>query len=66
MSRLIASEDLPSKKGITLKNAQRQELEEQGLFPARVYYSERKHGYVEDEIDSYIDAKIRERDSANA
>jgi hypothetical protein len=64
MPRLIAPEDLPSRKGITLKNAQRQELEEKGLFPARVYYSERKHGYIEEEIDAYIEAKIADRASA--
>ena len=61
MPRLIASEDLPTKKGITLKNAARQELEEKGLFPERVYYSERKHAYIEEEIDAYIEAKIADR-----
>ena len=61
--RLIASEDLQPKKGISLKNAQRHELEAAGLFPARVYISERKHGYVEAEIDAYIEARIRDRDT---
>ena len=62
--RLIAPEDLPSKKGITLKNVARMELERAGLFPKRVYYSERKHSYIESEIDAYIEAKIAARDSA--
>ena len=52
--RLIASEDLPAKKGITLKNAQRRQLEDAGQFPARVYISERKHGYVESDRDSKL------------
>ena len=60
---LIASEDLPAKKGIVLKNAQRRELEEQGLFPPRVYISERKHAYVESEIDGFCAARIAERDT---
>jgi predicted DNA-binding transcriptional regulator AlpA len=63
MPKLIASEDLPQKKGITLKNARRLELESQGLFPKRVYVSERKHAYVESEIDAHIEAKISERDA---
>jgi prophage regulatory protein len=61
--RLIASEDLQLKKGISLKNAQRQELEAADLFPPRVYISERKHGYVEAEIDAYIEARICDRDT---
>ena len=61
--RLIASEDLHHKKGIVLKSAQRLELEAAGLFPARVYISERKHGYVESEIDAYIEARICARDN---
>jgi prophage regulatory protein len=60
--RLIASENLKPDKGVDLENAQRKKLEEQGLFPPRVYYSERKYGYVESEIDAYVEAKIRERD----
>jgi predicted DNA-binding transcriptional regulator AlpA len=64
MPRLIASEDLPTKKGIRLKNAQRKKLEDAGLFPRRVQTSERTHAYVEDEIDSHVEAKIAARDSA--
>jgi hypothetical protein len=59
--RLIPSQNLPS-KGIVIKDAQRKELEERGLFPRRVYVTERKHAYVEDEIDAYNEAKIAERD----
>jgi predicted DNA-binding transcriptional regulator AlpA len=66
MSRLlIASEDLQPKKGIGLKNAQRLELEAAGLFPQRVYYSERKHAYVETEIDAFVEAKIAARPKRN-
>ena len=43
--------------------AQRRELEDAGLFPHRVYISERKHGYIEEEIDAYVEARIRERDT---
>lgn len=62
MPNMICSEDLPT-KGIGLKSAQRRELEDKGLFPRRVYYSERKHGYVEAEIDAYIKARICARDN---
>ena len=60
---IIASEDLRPKKGIALKGPQRKELEGRGLFPARVYISERKHGYVESEIDAYIDSRINDRNA---
>ncbi len=62
--RLLSSGQLPDKKGITLKNDQRKALEAKGEFPKRVKITDRTHGYVEDEIDSWLESRIAARDSA--
>ena len=62
MSRkLIAPEALPS-YGVLIGNKQRKRLEAQGKFPKRVPVTERTHGYIEDEIVAYGEARIRLRD----
>jgi hypothetical protein len=48
--------------GITIGNKQRQRLEATGRFPKRVAITERTHGYVEDEIIAYSEARVRQRD----
>jgi predicted DNA-binding transcriptional regulator AlpA len=48
---------LPS-KGIVLRNDQRRNLEARGLFPKRVPISDRTHGYVEEEIDAFLESRI--------
>jgi hypothetical protein len=48
--------------GITIGNKQRQRLEATGRFPRRVAITERTHGYVEDEIIAYSEARVQRRD----
>jgi hypothetical protein len=57
-ARTILSPDRLPDKGITLGNDQRKALEAKGLFPKRVPITERTHGYVEEEIDSYLESRI--------
>jgi prophage regulatory protein len=61
--RLISPDQLPA-KGITLGNDQRCNLEAEGRFPKRVPITARTYGYVEAEIDDWLEAKIAERDNA--
>ena len=63
--KLLSSDQLPG-KGITLKNDQLKNLEGLGLFPRRVPISDRTHGYVEEEIDAYLESRISGRDEASA
>jgi prophage regulatory protein len=59
--KLIAQSDLPA-KGITLGNDLRANLEAENRFPKRVRITPRTYGYVEAEIDAWLEAKIEERD----
>jgi predicted DNA-binding transcriptional regulator AlpA len=61
-ARHILSPDQLQAKGITLGNDQRKNLEQAGRFPRRVPITERTHGYVEEEIDSYLERRIVARD----
>jgi hypothetical protein len=63
MARRILSPDQLRDKGITLGNDQRKTLEAAGLFPKRVPITDRTHGYVEKEIDSYLESRIAARDN---
>jgi predicted DNA-binding transcriptional regulator AlpA len=60
--QILSPEDLKS-KGITLSNDQRKNLERIGRFPKRVPISERTHGYIEQEIDEYLEGCIAARDA---
>jgi predicted DNA-binding transcriptional regulator AlpA len=60
--RIISPEQLPE-KGISLSNDQRRNLENAGRFPKRVPITERTHGYVEEEIDAYLESRIAARDA---
>jgi hypothetical protein len=64
MARRILSPDQLRDKGITLGKDQRRTLEQAGLFPRRVPITDRTHGYIEEEIDSYLESRIASRDTA--
>jgi prophage regulatory protein len=66
MKRGLISPDRLPEKGITIGNDQRLNLETEGRFPKRVPITARTYGYVEDEIDQWIEARIAERDKAVA
>ena len=61
--QLIASDELSTKKGIKLGDRQRKRLEDQKRFPKRVPTSARSYGYIEAEIDAYVEQCIAERDT---
>lgn len=60
--RIISPEQLRD-RGITLGNDQRKILEQAGQFPRRVPITERTHGYVEAEIEAYLESRIVARDN---
>jgi predicted DNA-binding transcriptional regulator AlpA len=64
--RILSPEQLLKEKGITLRNDQRKTLEAAGHFPRRVPITARTHGYVEEEIDSYLEGRIAARDERAA
>lgn len=64
-SRLIAHEDLKS-KGIPYSKPHLWRLERAGKFPKRVPIGASRYGYVETEIDAYVDDLIKARDGEQA
>jgi prophage regulatory protein len=60
--RLITHEGLAG-KGITYSKSRLARLEKLGKFPKRVLIGPGKYGYVEDEVDALLEAKIAERDA---
>jgi len=63
--RLVSDDRLPE-FGIKLGNAHRKRLEAAGCFPKRVQITERSHGYVEEELQAYIEVRIAARDNRAA
>lgn len=64
MTRLIPYDALVS-KCITYSKPHLWRLEKAGKFPKRVAIGAGRYGYVEAEIDAYIESKIAERDRGN-
>jgi prophage regulatory protein len=62
MARLIPYNALAA-KCITYSKPHLWRLEKAGKFPKRVAIGAGRYGYVEAEIDAYIDTKIAERDN---
>jgi prophage regulatory protein len=61
--RLISHDDLKA-KGVPYGKPHLWRLEKQGKFPKRVAIGTGRYGYVETEIDQYVDALIAARDAA--
>jgi len=61
MTRLISRDDLKA-KGIPYSKVHLWRLEKQNRFPKRVPIGSGRYGYVEAEIDEYIDGCIEARD----
>src|SRR5882757_4470948 len=66
MSRRLIPYDALAAKCITYSKPHLWRLEKAGKFPKRVPIGAGRYGYVETEIDAYIDAKIAERDASAA
>ena len=62
-SRLIPHEDLKF-KGIPYSKPHLWRLEKKGTFPKRVPVGSSRYGYVEAEIDDYVEGLIAQRDAA--
>ena len=62
--RLIPPDELKPAKGIDFSNMWRLELEAQGKFPKRVKLGERKYGYVEAELDQWLEERAALRKTA--
>jgi prophage regulatory protein len=64
MAKLIPPDLLKPLKGITYSRAHLARLEREGKFPRRVLIGAgRIGGYIEAELDAWIEAKIAERDA---
>jgi prophage regulatory protein len=61
MARLISHDDLKV-RGIPYSKVHLWRLEKQNRFPKRVPIGSGRYGYVEAEIDQYIEACIEARD----
>lgn len=68
--RILPPADLKSTKGITYSRCQLWRLEKEGKFPKRIRLNDSdrgspRYGYIEAEIDAWIEAKMRERVGAD-
>jgi prophage regulatory protein len=61
-AHLITYDDLAA-KGIPYKKPHLWRLEKAGKFPKRVPISAARYGYVESEIDEFVDRMIAARDA---
>jgi prophage regulatory protein len=59
--KLLAYADLKPIKGIPYSKVQLWRKEKRGEFPKRVPLGAARHAWVEDEIDSWIEARARAR-----
>jgi prophage regulatory protein len=64
--KLLSYDDLKPTKGIGYSKVQLWRLEKIGKFPKRVALGASRYGWAEHEIDSWIAARIHERDSVAA
>ena len=66
--QIILPKDLKSQKGIPYCNEHRRQLEKAGKFPKRVRLSEDDgfYGYIEEEIDAYLEARAAARETEAA
>lgn len=62
--KVLSREELRRDKGVTYSDAQLLRKERDGSFPKRIRLGENRIGWVEGEIDRWIEGRIRERDGA--
>jgi prophage regulatory protein len=60
--KLLSTQDL-SNKGINFSRQHRHRLIREGKFPAPVKIGDATNGFIEAEIDAWIEAKIAERNA---
>jgi prophage regulatory protein len=59
--RIISPSELAPLKGITFTNVWRLQLERTGKFPKRVKLGARRYGYVESELDRWLEQRAAGR-----
>lgn len=59
--RIISPSELGSLKGITFTNVWRLELERLGKFPKRIKLGARRYGYLESELDRWLQERAAGR-----
>jgi prophage regulatory protein len=62
--RIISPLELGPLKGITFTNVWRLELERLGKFPKRVKLGMRRYGYLESELDLWLQERAAGREQA--
>jgi prophage regulatory protein len=62
--RIISPSELVPLKGITFTNVWRLELERLGKFPKRIKLSVRRYGYLESELDRWLEERAAGRDQS--
>ncbi|MCO5129294.1 MAG: AlpA family phage regulatory protein [Xanthobacteraceae bacterium] len=60
---IIPYADLKTKKGIPYSKPHLWRLERDGKFPRRVPVGPNRYGYVEGEIDAYLENLVKARDA---
>lgn len=63
--KIRPARDLPA-KGIHLSNSWRTRLERCGKFPRRVRITHKNIGYVESELDAWLESRVAARDRIEA
>jgi prophage regulatory protein len=63
-ARILSLAELKSMKGLRWSDSHLGRLEKDGLFPRRVQIGANTVGWVEAEIDKYIESKVAARDAA--
>jgi prophage regulatory protein len=62
--RIISPAELGPLKGVRFCNPYRLELEAAGKFPKRVKLGARRYGYIEAEIDRWLEERAASRQEA--
>lgn len=60
--RILSNAELKA-RGIKYCNPHRIELERTGRFPKRIRLSERRYGYLEDEVDNWLKQRAALREA---
>jgi prophage regulatory protein len=63
--KILSYADLRPAKGIGYSKTQLWRLEKVGKFPRRVPLGAGRHGWLESEINAWIESRVRERDASS-
>jgi prophage regulatory protein len=62
--RILNRRTLKDDKGVTYSNPHLLRLEREGKFPRRIALGDNRVGWIEEEIDAWIRARMTARDAA--